>query len=62
VEAAAPRELAAALTRLLADPAERQRLGEAGRATVLGRHGWTAVTAQVAALYASLAGATTARA
>ena len=56
----APLELAAALTRLLADPAERARLGAHGRATVVDHHAWTAVGAQVAGLYASLAGAATA--
>jgi glycosyltransferase involved in cell wall biosynthesis len=58
----APLELAAALTRLLDDPSERARLGEHGRATVLDRHSWTAITAQTAALYASLAGAAPTRA
>ena len=56
----APLELAAALTRLLADPAERARLGAHGLATVVDHHAWTAVGAQVAGLYVSLAGAATA--
>jgi glycogen synthase len=50
--------LAAALERLLADPDERRRLGANGRRSVLARHAWPAIAAQVAGLYASLARAT----
>jgi glycosyltransferase involved in cell wall biosynthesis len=56
VEPGEPVQLAAALERLLADPEERRRLGESGRQSVLARHSWPAVTAQVAGLYESLAG------
>jgi glycogen synthase len=57
-----PRQLAAALERLLADPTERARLGAAGREAVVARHGWPAITRQVGALYSSLVDATPTRA
>jgi len=42
-----PAALAAALERLLREPRLRERLGEAGRASVLHDHTWDAVAAQV---------------
>jgi starch synthase len=47
-------DLAAALNRLLADPAERERMGAAGRARVEGEFAWDAIARQTADLYASL--------
>jgi glycosyltransferase involved in cell wall biosynthesis len=48
------RDLAAALDRLLGDPALRRRMGEAGRARVLRDFTWTAIARRVVELYASL--------
>jgi starch synthase len=48
------RDLAAALNRLLADPALRARMGEAGRQRVEAQFAWSAIARQTAALYASL--------
>jgi glycosyltransferase involved in cell wall biosynthesis len=47
--------LVAALERLLADPAERRRLGEAARADVAARFGVERMVAEFAALYRELA-------
>jgi len=62
VDPGEPRQLAAALERLLADPAERARLGAMGREAVIARHSWPAITKQVAELYSSLGDATPTRA
>jgi sugar transferase (PEP-CTERM/EpsH1 system associated) len=43
-----PREFAARVSRLLADPACRERLGTAGRALVEQRYGWDALGAKLA--------------
>lgn len=43
-----PREFAARVSRLLADPACRERLGTAGRALVEQRYGWDALAAKLA--------------
>lgn len=48
------RDLAAALNRLLADPAARARMGTAGRQRVEAHFAWSAIARQTAALYASL--------
>ena len=40
--ASTPEEYADALCRVLDDPGERRRLGEAGRARVLSHHSWAA--------------------
>jgi glycogen synthase len=48
------RDLAAALNRLLADPATRARMGIAGRQRVEAHFAWSAIARQTAALYASL--------
>jgi glycogen synthase len=47
-------DLAAAINRLLADPAERERMGHAGRARVERQFAWEAIARQTADLYASL--------
>ncbi|HYF91460.1 MAG TPA: 1,4-alpha-glucan branching protein domain-containing protein [Symbiobacteriaceae bacterium] len=44
-------ELAAYMDRLLANPAEAQRIAAAGRATAAGRFGWPAIAAATAAVY-----------
>jgi len=48
------RDLAAALNRLLGDPALRDRMGVAGRARVEAHFAWDAIARQTADLYASL--------
>lgn len=45
-----PKTFAAAILRLLDDPAERRRLGEAGRALVRARHDWAASMRRLDAL------------
>ena len=52
--AAFSRDLAAALNRLLGDPALRDRMGVAGRARVEAHFAWDAIARQTADLYASL--------
>jgi glycogen synthase len=47
-------DLAAALNRLLADPAERERMGHAGRVRVEREFGWDAIARQTVDLYRSL--------
>jgi alpha-maltose-1-phosphate synthase len=47
-------DLAAAVNRLLADPALAGRMGRAGRRRAVGRFDWAAVAADTAALYAEL--------
>jgi len=49
-----PHALALALRRLLEDRPLRRRMGEAGRARVLGRFTWDAVAAETEAFYAEL--------
>jgi starch synthase len=49
-------ELAGAINRLLADPAQSVAMGQAGRARVLERFTWPAIAAQTAALYAEVLG------
>jgi glycosyltransferase involved in cell wall biosynthesis len=49
-----PHALALALRRLLEDAPLRRRMGEAGRARVLGRFTWDAVAAETEAFYAGL--------
>ncbi len=56
VPCADPPALAAALERLLADPAARAELGRAGRAAVHARHGEAAVVDAYLGLYAGLLG------
>jgi starch synthase len=51
------RDLAAAVDRLLADPAGAAAMGRAGRARVLERFSWDAVAAETATLYRELAAA-----
>jgi glycosyltransferase involved in cell wall biosynthesis len=46
--------LAAALTDLIADPVERERLETAARAAVSGEQGWDSIAARTIALYRSL--------
>lgn len=46
---------AAALSRLIADPAEAQRLGRLGRATLQSRHSASAIAVRMALAYASVA-------
>ena len=46
-----PAAFAAAILRLLDDPALRQRLGENGRNYVLRCHDWDAVAAQLESIY-----------
>jgi glycosyltransferase involved in cell wall biosynthesis len=48
-------QLAAAVLRLLADPAERRRLGRAGRALVKERYTWDACAARYESLWYELA-------
>jgi len=48
------RDLAAALNRLLADPALCARMGDAGRQRVEAKFAWSAIARQTADLYASL--------
>ncbi|MFB3816453.1 MAG: glycogen synthase [Candidatus Methylomirabilales bacterium] len=52
--AAFERDLAAALTELLADPARRRAMGRAGRRRAEARFSWRAVAKQVLGLYESL--------
>ena len=47
-------ELAAALSELIGDPLERERLEAAARAAASGEHGWDAIAARTIALYRSL--------
>jgi alpha-maltose-1-phosphate synthase len=47
-------DLADAINRLLADPAERQRMGKAGRQRVEREFAWSAIARQTADLYQSL--------
>jgi glycogen synthase len=47
-------DLAAAVNRLMADPALRERMGRAGRARAMERFSWTAIAEQTVELYASL--------
>ncbi|MBS0520747.1 MAG: glycosyltransferase [Proteobacteria bacterium] len=49
-----PQAISAGLETLLADPAERQRMGEAGRSHVLAHYGWSAVARQMEDLYRSI--------
>jgi len=49
-----PHALRAALTGLLADPAERDRLAAAARALANGKWSWQRVAERTKALYASL--------
>jgi len=57
VPAGSPRELAEAIGRLWDDPELGQRLGEAGRTTVVPRYTWEAVAASVETVYREVAGA-----
>jgi glycosyltransferase involved in cell wall biosynthesis len=50
-----PAALAAALERLAADPAERRRMGEAGRARVVAAHTWDHVVDRILAIAAASA-------
>lgn len=50
-----PEALAAAITRLLGDPALRARLGAAGAAKVRADHDWPAVVDKIRAIYAGIA-------
>jgi glycosyltransferase involved in cell wall biosynthesis len=47
-------DLARAINALLADPARRRRMGEAGRQKVLDRYTWDVVTRQLRDLYCRL--------
>ena len=47
-------DLAAAINRILADPALRARMAHAGRARVENEFGWDAIARQTVALYESL--------
>ena len=49
-------DLAAAINRLLADPALRERMGQAGRRRVEERFSWRVIAQRTADLYRSLAG------
>ncbi len=49
--ASEPAEFAAALVRLLADPALRQRLGQAGRQYVVRRHRWDGIVGDLERMY-----------
>ena len=51
------RDLAAAVNRLLADPALRARMGEAGRQRVEAHFTWSAIARRTADLYEQLAAA-----
>lgn len=50
----APDSIAGGLRALLADGAERRRMGEAGRERVLAQYGWAAVAGQMEDLYRSI--------
>ncbi len=50
-----PAEFAAAVVKLLRDPAERKRIGEAGRDLVMRRYTWDACAASYDAIYSQLA-------
>ena len=50
------RDLAAAVNRLMADPALRLRMGEAGRRRVIDHFSWSAIAGQTVDLYRSLIG------
>lgn len=52
VEPGKPKELAAAITRLLGDPALRRRMGDAGRKRVEEKFSWDTIAAQTKELYA----------
>jgi glycosyltransferase involved in cell wall biosynthesis len=54
LDSARPEAIAAALRRLLADPAEARRLGERGRQAVLARYNWEAEMDRLEALYRAL--------
>lgn len=54
VDPANPGDIAAALDRLAADPAERARLGRNGRQAVLSRYNWEREADTLLALYAAL--------
>ena len=54
VDPADPRELAAVLSGLLADPDQRAAMGEAGRAKVLARYTWDQQVERVEAIYQDL--------
>jgi starch synthase len=49
-------DLAAAVNRLLADPALAERMGQAGRRRAVEEFDWAAIAAETAALYAELTG------
>lgn len=50
------RDLAAALTRVLEDPAEARRMGEAGRARAIEHFSWEAIADRTLEVYRSVAG------
>lgn len=52
-----PAQFAAAIARLIGDPALRARLGAAGRALVLAKHGTAGIVAEYEAVYDRLCGA-----
>ena len=49
-------DLAAAINRLMADPALRKRMGAAGRRRAIERFSWSSIAARTAALYAVVSG------
>ncbi|HMQ94645.1 MAG TPA: glycosyltransferase family 4 protein [Amaricoccus sp.] len=57
VEPEAPRQLAAALTAIIDDPAGAKRMGAEGRVRAVRAYSWKARADRLAALYRSLAGA-----